>query len=103
MPLTNKVNNFLKFKNLDQPKFNNTVKFYAQTIKEEIGFINFIFDSYEGIGNIRTVDEHSGLLEFWISPYFIEEAKEIFAEFERKINFKLIPEKDITIKQKADN
>lgn len=96
MLLTNKVNNFLKFKNLTQPRFDNTVKFYAQTIKEEIGFINFIFDSYEGIGNIRTVDEHSGLLEFWISPYFIEEAKEIFAEFERKIDFKLVSEKDIT-------
>ena len=81
-----------KFQNLNPPEFKDTIKFYAKSKKEEIGFINFIFDSYEGIGNIRTINEDSGLIEFWISPYFLEEAQEIFKEFESKLTFKLISE-----------
>ena len=85
----------MKFENLPTPQYKDTINFYAQSKKEEIGFINFIFDSYEGLGNIRTINENSGLLEFWIAPDFLEVAQKIFKEFEERLTFQIISKAEL--------
>jgi len=83
-----------KFEYLPEPNNSDTIRFFAKSNKEDIGFINFIFDSYEGIGNIRTLNENSGILEFRIAPDFLEEAEKLFEDFRKKISFHLISEEE---------
>lgn len=40
--------------------------------KTQIGFLNSIIDSYDGIAVVRTMDAPAGIIELWIPPYFEE-------------------------------
>ncbi len=50
----------------------DTITYRAVIDKTQIGFLNSIIDSYDGIAVVRTMDAPAGIVEFWISPYFEE-------------------------------
>lgn len=52
------------------------------------------FDLYEGIAYIRTRDPSRGIIEFWVSPSFIEDFHLIFTELSREIPMELIQEEN---------
>ena len=55
------------------PPFKGDVHiFVAATDPKEIGYINSIVESYEGMGLVRTRDEKQGVIEFWIAPDFLD-------------------------------
>lgn len=55
------------------PPFKGDVQiFVAATDPKEIGYINSIIESYEGIGLVRTRDETQGVIEFWVAPDFLD-------------------------------
>lgn len=64
--------------------------FYARTLKQEIAYIRFIFEGYEGVGNIRTLDAVRGLIEFIISSDFIETFNHIIEALKHDISIELI-------------
>jgi hypothetical protein len=36
--------------------------------RREIAFIKFIFEAYDGIAALRTIDPHEGIILFYIAP-----------------------------------
>jgi hypothetical protein len=34
----------------------------------DIGYMNMLFESYEGLAIVRSVDPPAGLVEFWVPP-----------------------------------
>ena len=48
-------------------------EYIIQTKKEHIDFINKIVEAYEGIGNVRTLDNQNGLIKILTNSYFIDE------------------------------
>ena len=55
------------------PPFKGDVQiFVAATDPKEIGYINSIIESYEGMGLVRTRDERQGVIEFWVAPDFLD-------------------------------
>ncbi len=48
----------------------DTITYRAVIDKTQIGFLNSIIESYEGIAVVRTMDAPSGIVELWISPAF---------------------------------
>lgn len=48
----------------------DTITYRAVIDKTQIGFLNSIIESYEGIAVVRTMDAPSGIIELWISPAF---------------------------------
>lgn len=48
-------------------------EYIIQTKKEHIDFINKIVEAYEGLGNVRTLDNQNGLIKILTNSYFIDE------------------------------
>ena len=47
-----------------------TITYRARIASAQIGFLNSIIESYEGIGVVRTLHAHSGIIELWLPPEF---------------------------------
>ena len=50
----------------------DTITYRAVIDKRQIGYLNSIIDSYEGLAVVRTMDAPSGIVELWICPPFEE-------------------------------
>ena len=48
----------------------DTITYRARIQRTEIGFLNSIIESYEGIGVVRTLDAQSGIVELWLPSEF---------------------------------
>lgn len=48
-------------------------EYIIQTKKEHIDFINKIVEAYEGLGNVRTLDNQNGLIKILTNLYFVDE------------------------------
>ncbi len=48
----------------------DTITYRAIIDKPQIGFLNSIIESYEGIAVVRTMEASSGIIELWIAPAF---------------------------------
>jgi hypothetical protein len=48
----------------------DTITYRAHISRTEIGFLNSIIESYEGIGVVRTFDARAGIVELWIPAEF---------------------------------
>jgi hypothetical protein len=69
----------------------DTISLLIQIPPEEIAFLNFILESYEGVAIARTVDPHEGLVELMVSPDYQEEIKEILKDLGREFPIKELP------------
>ena len=63
----------------------------ARVPSAEIGYINSIVESYEGIGMVRTRDPKMGVIEFWIIPDFKEEFLNLIEELRKEIPIVWLP------------
>jgi hypothetical protein len=66
----------------------DTISFLIQIPPEEIAFLSFILESYEGVAIARTVDPRQGLMELMVSPDYQEEIKEILKDLSRQFPIK---------------
>lgn len=64
---------------------------YLQTRPEHIAYIKFIFESYEAVGIIRTVDRKRAIIVLLAAPDFTEVVREILASLKREIPLNEIP------------
>jgi hypothetical protein len=71
----------------------DTISLCIQIPPEEIAFLSFILESYEGVAIARTVDPHQGLVELMVSPDYQEEIKEILRDLGREFPIKELTSK----------
>jgi hypothetical protein len=62
----------------------DTISLLIQIPPEEIAFLSFVLESYEGVAIARTVDPHKGLVELMVSPDYQEEIREILKDLARQ-------------------
>ena len=55
----------------------DVVEIRLQIPPEEIAFVKFIFESYEGIAVLRTLDRHRAVIVVIVAADFIAEARAI--------------------------
>ena len=55
----------------------DTISLLIQIPPHEIAYLNFVFESYEGVAAVRTVDPQNGIVELMVPPHYQEETKEI--------------------------
>ena len=48
-------------------------EYIIQTKKEHIDFINKIIEAYEGLGNVRTLDNQNGLIKILTNSYLLND------------------------------
>jgi hypothetical protein len=66
----------------------DTVSLLIQIPPEEIAFLSFILESYEGVAIATTVDPHKGLVELMVSPDYQEDMREILKDLSQQFPIK---------------
>lgn len=66
----------------------DTVSLLIQIPPEDIAFLSFILESYEGVAIARTIDPRQGLMELMVSPDYQEEMREILKDLSRQFPIK---------------
>jgi hypothetical protein len=57
----------------------DVVPIFLQVPRAEIGYVKFIFESYEGVAVLRTIDRRAGILVVLAVPDFLEQARRVVA------------------------
>jgi len=64
---------------------------YLEIAAEDIAYIKFIFESYEEIGIIRTVEKKRAVIALLAMDDFLDAARAILAALETEISLREIP------------
>jgi hypothetical protein len=64
---------------------------FLQMAPEHIAYVKFIFESYEEVGIIRTVDRKKAIIVLLAMPDFIAAAREILAALKQEVPLAEIP------------
>ena len=59
---------------------------YIEIRPEEIAYIKFIFESYEGVGFIRTVDRKKAVIVLMVVDDFLSTARSILASLKNEVS-----------------
>ena len=62
-----------------------TIKRYYRVDRREIAFIKFIFEAYDGIAVLETLDPKAGIVVFHIAPGCEPDADAILQDLKREI------------------
>lgn len=54
----------------DNPAEHDPMRYRARVPSSQIGYVNAIVESYEGMGIMRTRDPKAGRVDFWVFPKF---------------------------------
>jgi hypothetical protein len=71
----------------------DTISLLIQIPPHEIAYLNFVFESYEGVAAVRTVDPRKGIVELMVSPSYQEEIKEILEDLAEEFPIQEVVEK----------
>jgi len=59
------------------PRVTDVVPIYLALPPREIAYVKFIFESYEGVAVVRTLDRHAALVVVLVAPDFEADARAV--------------------------
>ena len=59
-------------------------EYIIQTKKEYIDFINKIIEAYDGLGNVRTLDNQNGLIKILTNSYLLDDTDNAIETLKQK-------------------
>lgn len=59
-------------------------EYIIQTKKEHIDFINKIIEAYDGLGNVRTLDNQNGLIKILTNSYLLDDMDKTIETLKQK-------------------
>jgi len=68
-----------------------TIKQAYRVDRKEISYLRFIFEGYDGIAVIKTVDPQRGFVLFYIAPGCEDDVETILNDLKREIMIERIP------------
>ena len=69
----------------------DVVPIFLRVPRPEIAYVKFIFESYEGVAVVRTLDRHAAILVVLAVPDFEAEARRVIAALATEANVTEIP------------
>ncbi len=76
---------------MNKPQQTNLITIYLRIQREDIALVKFIFESYEGIGIVRTVDKKKATVVILVVPDFIIQARAILDSLREHLDWHEIP------------
>jgi hypothetical protein len=68
----------------------DTVQIQAEIETRDIAYIVSIFEMYENLAIVRTVDRQKGIIEFMIAPDFLDDARKLLNALAKEISVRVI-------------
>ena len=59
-------------------------EYIIQTKREHIDFINKIVEAYDGLGNVRTLDNKNGIIKIITNSYLLEDMDKVLKKLQKK-------------------
>lgn len=69
---------------------NDVIRIAASIKREDIVYVDGIIESYDDLAVMRTIDANNGIVEFLVSPYFIDEMNSLLKALQREIDLRMI-------------
>ena len=76
----------------DVINYDDVYRIVIKVRREDIVYLNGIFESYDNLAVIRTIDRWESLVEILASPYFVADVKKILDELKKEIQLEIIEE-----------
>jgi len=71
-------------------KHKDSIQWRIEVNKKDIAYIVSIFEGYDHIAVVRTIDPSCGLIELMIAPDFLEDTRKLTEALAEEIPFRLI-------------
>ena len=71
-------------------KYKDSIQWRIEVNKKDIAYIVSIFEGYDHIAVVRTIDPSCGLIELMIAPDFLEDTRKLTEALAEEIPFRLI-------------
>jgi hypothetical protein len=68
----------------------DSIQWQIEVNKKDIAYIVSIFEGYDHLAVVRTVNPSCGLIELMISPDFLEDTRKLTEALAKEIPFRLI-------------
>jgi len=68
----------------------NSIQWQVEVDKKDIAYIVSIFEGYDCLAIVRTIDPSRGLIELIISPDFLEDTRKLSEALSKEIPFNII-------------
>ena len=68
----------------------DSIQWQVEVDKKDIAYIVSIFEGYDDLAVVRTLDPALGLIELMISPDFLEDVRQLTEELSKEIPFRTI-------------
>ena len=68
----------------------DSIQWQIEVDKKDIAYIVSIFEGYDELAVVRTIDASCGLIELMISPDFLEDTRQLTEALSKEIPFHLI-------------
>ena len=69
---------------------NDSIQWQIEVNKKDIAYIVSIFEGYDHLAVVRTIDPSRGLIELMISPDFLEDTEKLTAALAGEIPFRRV-------------
>jgi len=66
---------------------NDSIQWQIEVDKKDIAYIVSIFEGYDHLALVRTIDPAQGLIELMISPDFLEDTRKLTEALAKEIPF----------------
>ncbi len=73
-----------------------TIRKFYRVDRREIGYIRFIFEAYDGIAVITTVDDKAGIVLFIIPPGCEEDVEGVLKDLKKTLLIETIADSEMT-------
>ena len=67
------------------------IEIFLEVSPEDIAYVKFIFESYEGVGIVRTVDQKKSIIDILVVDDFQETARSIVLSLNHEVKMKEVP------------
>ena len=68
----------------------DSIQWQVEVDKKDIAYIVSIFEGYDELAVVRTIDASCGLIELMISPDFMEDTRRLTEALSKEIPFHLV-------------
>lgn len=68
----------------------DVVPVWLRVPRQEIGYVKFVFESYEGVAVLRTWDRHAATIVVLAAPDFLDDVHRIVASLAEEIDCRVI-------------
>ena len=66
----------------------DSIQWQIEVDKKDIAYIVSIFDGYENLAVVRTLDSSLGLIELLVSPNYLEDTRKLIGALSKEIPFR---------------